>query len=149
MPRRSTKKDRSAPEKNPFPLKRALLLLSMTVLFLTVHIVTVEAAVLGQAVSIAVFWLYYAATFVVAAVYVIYNRGFVIDSLTKSALSDSYTEEEKEAYLRSINERKQKSAWLLTVLFALLITLLYEIISLFFGDTIFGWFSSLGGIFGT
>lgn len=82
------------------------------------------------------FWLYYIALAAVSLGYVIYNRGFSRDKLTYAELPNDWSEEQKKEFLRSRDERKKKSKWLLTLLFPLVLTVFFDIIYLFFSDAI-------------
>lgn len=122
--------------KKSFPWKRAGFLLLVTAVLLAFHVVAVEMAVFGRIVSIVVFWTYYAALAILGAFYIIYNRGFTRDSLRPEDLPEDWSEEEKTEFFRSRDERKQKSRIVLTILFALIVTFIYEMVVLFFGDAI-------------
>jgi hypothetical protein len=99
-------------------------------------------AVFGSVVSIVVFWLYYGALAILGAFYIIYNRAFTRDSIRPEDLPEDWTEEEKTEFFASRDERKKKSRAVLTVLFALIVVFVYEMIVLFFGDAIL---SAFGG----
>ena len=94
------------------------------------------------------FWLYYVALAAVSIAYVVYNRGFSRENLTWSELPREWSEAEKEAFLRSRDERKKKSKWLLTLLFPLVLTVFFDMIYLFFGDAIIAAFSDVAKFFG-
>ena len=141
---KQTKKSLPAEQKpkKPYPWKRLLLLLLTTAVLLAIHLVAVEMAVFGSVVSIVVFWLYYGALAILGAFYIIYNRAFTRDSIRPEDLPEDWTEEEKTEFFASRDERKEKSRAVLTVLFALIVVFVYEMIVLFFGDAIL---SAFGG----
>jgi hypothetical protein len=128
--------------KKPYPWKRLLFLLLITAVLLAVHIVAVEMAVFGSVVSIVVFWLYYGALAALGAFYIIYNRAFTRDNIRPEELPEDWSEEKKREFFASRDERKLRSRPVLTVLFALIVVFIYEMIVLFFGDAIL---SAFGG----
>ena len=83
-----------------------------------------------------IFWLYYGALAASALAYVIYNRGFAADKLTYSSLPKDWSEEKKHSFLMQRDEKKKKSKWLLTIIFPLCLTVFFDIIYLYFGETI-------------
>lgn len=66
--------------------------------------------------------------------YFIYNRGMSRKGLTPEMLSDTMTEEEKLAYIEDGERRLKKSKWMLTIIFPLVLTFLFDAIELFLGD---------------
>ena len=135
---------RNLPEqpKKPYPWGRLLFLLPVTAVLLAIHIVAVEMAVFGSVISIVVFWVYYGALAILGAFYVIYNRAFTRDNIRPEDLPEDWSEEQKNEFFASRDERKKKSRVVLTVLFALIVVFVYEMIVLFFGDAIL---SAFGG----
>lgn len=83
-----------------------------------------------------IFWLYYGALAASSLAYVIINRGFSLDRLTADTLPPDWSEERKQSFLSARDERKRKSRWLLTVIFPLCLTVFFDIIYLFFGESI-------------
>ncbi len=118
-------------EKKPFPFRLALLLLFNTAVIFGLYCYFVM-----KRGYLWIFWLYYAATAAVAIGYVVYNRGFSREHLTLSSLPTEWTQTQKETFLAERDERKKKSKWLLTLLFPLCLTILFDMIYLFFGDAI-------------
>ena len=138
--------EEAAPQKQ-FPVKRALLTVLCTVLSVVFFMLTATNPLLGTTVGLWVTALYWAALFGFAIAYIIYNRGFVRNMVTREELSDRYTEEQKDAVFRSRDERKEKSRWMTLVLFVLAVTILLDMINLFFGDFLSDMMNTLTDIF--
>ncbi len=81
---------------------------------------------------------YMTALAVLALAYVIYNRGLV--KITYDMLPSSMTDEQKNAYLADISERKRKSKWLLVFIFPLIFTFAFDAFSWFIEDNILSFF---------
>lgn len=90
-----------------------------------------------------IFWLYYGALAALAIGYVVYNRGFSRDKLTAADLPCDWSDEQKTAFLTERDDRKRRSKWMLTLLVPLCLTVLFDVIYLFFGDAIRQAFSTL------
>lgn len=129
----------------PFPLGLALLLCVNTVLFFGVYCFFVMRLNINW-----LFWVYYGLLAAASLAYVIVNRGFAEDKLTYASLPAEWTDEKKRAFLSARDERKKRSKWLLTIIFPLCITVFFDIIYLFFGESIANALSTvtefLGGI---
>ena len=67
-------------------------------------------------------------------VYIIYNRGFSRRNLTPEMLPDEWSEEQKIAYISDGAQRLKKSKWMLTIIFPLVLTFMFDCIELFWGD---------------
>ena len=78
--------------------------------------------------------LYLALTAVFTFAYVIYNRGFTRRHLTPDMLPEEWSDEQKTAYIADGTERLRKSKWMLTVIFPLVLTFMFDCIELFWGD---------------
>ncbi len=133
----------SGTEKKPFPLRLALILLFNTAVIFGLYCYFVM-----KRGYLWVFWLYYAITAAAAIGYVVYNRGFSRERLTLSDLPLAWSQAQKEEFLSQRDERKKKSKWLLTILFPLCFTILFDMIYLFFGDGIAGALSSIASFLG-
>ncbi len=90
------------------------------------------------------FWVYLCVLLTAALGYVLYNRAFSDASCTYFSLPSDWSDEKKKAFLFARDERKRRSKWLLTVIFPLCLTLMFDVIYLFFGDTLVHLFDSLG-----
>ncbi len=85
--------------------------------------------------------IYLALTAGIVFAYFIYNRGMTRRNLTPDMLPDDWTEEQKAAYIGDGADRLRKSRWMLTIIFPLVLTFLFDCIELFWGDRFAGWFS--------
>lgn len=86
--------------------------------------------------------IYLALTAIVVFAYVIYNRGFTRRNLTPEMLPEEWSEEQKLAYIADGVKRMQRSKWMLTVIFPLVLTFLFDCIELFWGDMFARWFGA-------
>ena len=117
-----------------------------TLLYFTVialadsHVFETQQA--AQFVGIGIMVLYAAAGAGFLIAYIIYNRAFTRDNVTPEMLPDTMSEHEKVAFIQSGVERKQKSRWMIVVLFALFVPLAIDFLILQVFPTLFG------GIFG-
>ena len=68
---------------------------------------------------------------VLILVYVIYNRGFSRRNLTKEMLNDTWSDEEKEAFLENGRQRMRRSKWMLLLILAIGFTFAFDMIELF------------------
>ena len=116
---------------NPFPWRLALVLSINTLLIFGIYCFFVMRQDINW-----IFWVYYGALAASALAYVIINRGFALDKLTPSSLPPDWSEEKKQGFLRARDERKRKSKWLLTIIFPLCLTVFFDIIYLFFRESI-------------
>ncbi len=66
--------------------------------------------------------------------YLIYNRFLYRKNLTKEDLPDSMSDEEKDAFLADGRERLEKSKWMMTIIFPLVLTFLIDAVDLFILD---------------
>lgn len=62
--------------------------------------------------------------------YVIYNRGFSRNGVTREMLPDRMSEEEKDQFIQSGEERRKKSSWMMIPILACSLTLLWEAMEL-------------------
>lgn len=75
---------------------------------------------------------YVIATTILAAAFIIMNKGISNDIPTKEQLSDNMSNEEKEMFISDLIESKRKAKKILLVLIPLIFTLLFDMIYLFF-----------------
>lgn len=78
-----------------------------------------------------VLWVYFALALGFSAAYVIYNRAFTRRNLTPDMLPDSMTEGEKAEFIADGERRLEKSKWLLTVIFPLLMTFCIDLFNMY------------------
>ena len=109
--------------------KRAICRLILLVVSATLS-VALYRALIETAVGMYVFWAYLLITSGLIFGYVIYNRGFSRRGVTRDMLPDSMSEEEKDEFLRSGEERWARSAWMLIPIFAGSLAILLEAIEL-------------------
>ena len=131
----------STPKKplRELPWRIALLVLLNTVVFFGIY----AYFVMRQGVNW-LFWVYFGLLLVFGVGYVLYNRAFADASASMFNLPADWSEERKRAFLDARDTRKRKSKWMLVFLFPLAITLMFDIIYLFFGDTLIHLFDSVG-----
>jgi len=82
------------------------------------------------AIAMYAFVGYLVVTSVLIFAYVIYNRGFSRRGVTRDMLPDHMSEEEKDAFIRSGEERWKKSSWMMIPILACCVTLLWEAMEL-------------------
>ena len=66
--------------------------------------------------------------------YLIYNRFLYRKNLTPEQLPDSWSAEQKEAFLADGAHRLERSKWMMTIIFPLALTFLFDAIYLFLID---------------
>ena len=76
-------------------------------------------------------WVYFVLTAGFCFSYVIYNRGFSRMKLTPDMLPASMSAEEKSAYIADGAERLERSKWMLTIIFPLLMTFILDILNMY------------------
>ena len=69
--------------------------------------------------------------------YLIYNRFFYRKGLLPEQLPDTWSAEEKNAFLADGERRLEKSKWMILVIFPLVFTFLMDAIDLFILDSLF------------
>lgn len=106
-------------------VRRLILLIVSSVVSVGLYRALVETPV-----GMYVFWTYLLGTSGLIFGYVIYNRGFSRRGVTRDMLSDSMSEEEKDEFLRSGEERMKRSAFMLIPIFAGALAILAEAIEL-------------------
>ena len=90
------------------------------------------------------FWVYFGILIASALGYLLYNRAFSDASCTYETLPFGWSHDQKTAFLAARDRRKEKSRWLLILIFPLSLTIMFDIIFLFFGDALKTLFSSIG-----
>lgn len=69
--------------------------------------------------------------------YVIYNRGFTGKNVTPDQLPNTMSPVEKQKFIDDSRARMQKSRWVLTVLLPIILTVLVDMVYLFFLEGLF------------
>ena len=102
--------------------------LGLTLLLLIVY----ELAI--RALWMPMYWIYYAALALSGAGYVLYNRGFSRDRVSRNELPHTWSETEKDEFFADAERRKKRSRPLLILAISLLLVFLYDTVEIFFGD---------------
>lgn len=97
-----------------------------------------EALLTAQIFGIGIMVLYAVAGAAFLLTYLIYNRGFTRDNVTPEMLPDTMSEHEKVEFIQSAVRRKQKSKWMIVVIFALFTPLAIDFIILIAAPTLLG-----------
>ena len=113
----------------PEARRRALLLVINTVVLAFIYFASqnIGQPILSMIIT-AAYWLILA---VFAVAYVAYNRAFSRKGMTVDMLPDTWTFEEKQAFIDDGNARLEKSKWMLSVLIPFMITVMLDAIYLF------------------
>lgn len=112
-------------ERKPRNIKKALLLVGATVLFLSTYIICVATF---PELTLAV---YTAALAGFSIAYVVYNRGFSRKNVKMEDLPMSWSTAEKHEFIEDGRRRLERSSWMLLVIIPLVIVYAYEVINLF------------------
>lgn len=113
-----------------FNFKLLLILLFNTVIIFTIYRVGVYFEFKPM------LWIYFGATLALSLGYIIYNRGLSRRNITHDMLPESWSAVQKQQFLDEDKKWKDKSKWMLTLLFPFIITFMFEVIDLFFIDYI-------------
>ena len=132
------------PGKKP-PVRLLLVTVATVAAVLGFYIAAVRLAAFGRVASQVFYWLYYAGLLGLVLAYICCNRGLVFRIPAREELPQDWTEERKDAFLAKAAERKKRTRFLLVGVLALLVTFIYDMIGLFFGDAIAALFASLWG----
>ena len=130
---------RGEKEKRPTPWRLTLLILLATVLLFGLY----AYFVMRKGVNW-LFWVYLSVLLVSAVAYILYNRAFADASAIYENLPYAWSDKEKRDFLAARDERKQRSKWLLVLIFPLSITLMFDVIYLCFGDTLLNVVDAVG-----
>lgn len=127
----------------PTPWRLILLVLCNTVLLFGIYAYFVMTRGVNW-----LFWVYFGVLLAAAIGYVLYNRAFSDASATYATLPYDWSHEKKTDFLSARDERKRKSKWLLIVIFPLALTLMFDVIFLFFGDMLVSLAKAVGKVIG-
>ena len=97
----------------------------------------------SPSVMMVTLWVYFALTAGFCFAYVIYNRGFSRMNLTPDMLPDSMSTEEKAAFIEDGKDRIEKSKWMITIIFPLLMTFILDIVYMYIIEPMFELASSM------
>lgn len=81
--------------------------------------------------------LYFAILLGFTLAYLIYNRFFYRQGITLEQLPEEWSAEKKSAFLDDTKRRLERSKWMLTIIFPLVVTFLIDAVDLFIIDTFF------------
>jgi hypothetical protein len=117
-------------------LRRLIVLAINTILFFAVYRVLLFYAERTDDTFYAflVLALYTALLLGFLAAYFIYNRFLYRKNLTPEDLPDTMSAEEKEAFLADGRARLEKSKWMMTIIFPLVLTFLIDAVDIFILD---------------
>ncbi len=132
--KKQRKQINEANEKKPKGVRLLLILIFNTVLALALY-------ELGNYFEFyPTFWIYFALTLIFSLVYLTYNRGLARDKVTPDMLPDDWSAEKKCAFFAERDRRKKSSKWMLTIIIPLFLTLAFDMVNLFFIDSLRGLF---------
>lgn len=131
---RGKRKGNRAPDGNN--TRYVILLCGNTVLFFLLYRVLIAYGELTQNTFLAFvsLVLYLALLLGFTLAYLIYNRFFWRHGLLPEQLPEDWSEAQKEAFFAEEKHRMQKSKWMLTVIFPLIVTFLIDAVDLFIID---------------
>ena len=118
--------------------KRHLLILCInTLLFFIVYRVLISYGEQSQQTfySFVCMVLYLALLLGFTLAYLIYNRFFYRNGITHEQLPADWSAEKKIAFLEDAKNRQERSKWMLTIIFPLVVTFLIDAVDLFIIDT--------------
>ena len=102
-----------------------------TVIFYALYAVLSNISALSCTI---VLWVYAAALMGFSLAYIIYNRGLSRKNITIDMLPDTMSLDEKQAYLDEIVRRSDKSKWMITIIFPLVMTFLIDTVILYMAE---------------
>lgn len=129
----------SQPQKNSQKTRYVLPLCINTVLFFAVYRVLLFYAEMTEETfySFLVMVLYMALLLGFVLAYIIYNRFFYRKGVTPEQLPDEWSEAKKQEFIEDAIRRTERSRWMLTVIFPLVVTFFIDTVDLFIIDTLF------------
>ena len=117
--------------------KYVLLLIANTIVFMSAYMYLVKTRFM-----MITLWVYLALTVGFLAAYIIYNRGFPRRDINRDMLSDDLSNAEKDAIIDEVKRKFEKSKWMLTVIFPLVLTFCFDLFVLYILEPLF---SGIGG----
>ncbi len=114
--------------------KEMMLLILCCFIFMLVYFSAVNIPV--PIISFVVTGLYMLGLAVFVVVYIVYNYAFTRKDVTEEMLPDDWDDEKKAAYIQKGKDRKQKSRWMIFIIFPLIVTFIVDILYLFVWE---GW----------
>ena len=118
--------------------KSALVLLAIVILSSVLVYGTYKILLERFYLAVLVAYMVIETVFILA--YLIYNRGFSRKGVTREMLPAEWSEDKKDEFIHSGEERLKSSRWMLVIILAFLFTFFIEIIELYFLPFLFGLF---------
>ena len=114
------------------------LLICNTVLFMMIYRIPIAYGELTSETFYAfvIMLVYLALLLSFTLTYLIYNRFFYRKDLAPEQLPDTWSAEKKTTFLADGERRLEKSKWMLTIIFPLVVTFLFDAVELFIIDTL-------------
>ena len=103
----------------------------------TAVLVSLYAYLVKQPYYMVALWVYFALTVGFASAYIIYNRAFSRKGVTPEMLPDTMSDAEKAEFIADGERRMEKSKWMLTIIFPLVITFLFDTFILYVIEPLF------------
>lgn len=120
---------RQRAEKNK---KYVLLLVVNTVVLMSLYMYLVK-----QPYFMVVLWVYLILTVGFSVAYIIYNRAFSRKGVTPDMLPSTMTDAEKAEFIADGERRMEKSKWMLTVIFPLVMTFCLDLFVMYILEPLF------------
>ncbi|MBE6549156.1 MAG: hypothetical protein E7670_01865 [Ruminococcaceae bacterium] len=117
--------------------KKALVKIAVLIV-VTVAVLVIYRFFMQRPEFYIVFGIYAVITATSVIGYVIYNRGFSRNGITREMLPLEWSEEEKTKFIEDAKKRSERSRWLLIVAFAFLFTFAFDAFDLFVIKGLFG-----------
>lgn len=117
--------------------KKALVKIAVLIV-VTVAVLVIYRFFMQRPEFYIVFGIYAVITAASVIGYVIYNRGFSRNGITREMLPLEWSEEEKTKFIEDAKKRSERSRWLLIVAFAFLFTFAFDAFDLFVIKGLFG-----------
>ena len=117
--------------------KYVILLIANTIVLMSAYMYLVKTSYM-----MITLWVYLALTIGFLSAYIIYNRGFPRRDLNRDMLSDDMSNAEKDALIEDVRTRFERSKWMLTVIFPLVMTFCFDLFVLYVLEPLF---SGIGG----
>ena len=118
--------------------KGALVLFAIVLVSSVIVYVTYRILIDRFYLSVLIAYMVIETAFILA--YMIYNRGFSRKGVTRDMLPPDWSEEKKDEFIRSGEERLKGSRWMLVIILAFLFTFFAEIVELYFLPFVLGLF---------
>ena len=86
-----------------------------------------------------IMWTYIIAVAMLILACIFYNRGFLHKGITPEMLPIDWDEKKKQEFIRDAEKRIRRSAWMFSMIVALLATFFFEAFELFVLPLLYGW----------